>query len=92
MYGGEVTYQKLVEFIKTNCPEIGEFTLNFKDEDGDLLTIASDIDVHTIKEICDNKEIIKIDVLSSGSAQTVTVPEIKQPEQDKVEATQVPQQ
>ena len=92
MYGGEVTYQKLVEFIKTNCPEIGEFTLNFKDEDGDLLTIASDIDVHTIKEICDNKEIIKIDVISSEPAQTVTVPEVKQPEQDKVEAVQAPQQ
>ena len=65
MYGGEITYENLVTFIKTNYPEIGAFTLSFQDEDGDSVTVASQTDVDTMKEIYDTKEIIRIDVGSS---------------------------
>lgn len=70
MYGGEITYDNLVSFIKSNYPEIESFTLSFQDEDGDSVTVASQTDVDTMKEIYDNKEIIRIDVSSTSASKT----------------------
>lgn len=62
MFTGEITYDNLINFIKSQFPTIGEFTLSFHDEDGDAVMVSSQSDINVMNEMFSNKEIIRIDV------------------------------
>lgn len=66
MYGGDITYEKLVEFVKTNWPGVESFSMSFEDEDGDSVMVAGQTDVDTMKEMHQGKEIIRIDIALTG--------------------------
>ena len=45
----------------------GTFTLSFIDEDGDSVMIGGQADVDSLKEMCQNKEVMRIDVMTGDS-------------------------
>lgn len=65
MYTGEITYDNLMNFIKSEFPQMGNFTLSFQDDDGDAVMVSSQSDVEVMNEMYGTKEIIRIDVFSS---------------------------
>lgn len=49
MYGGDITFESLVNFVKTNWPALSTFQMSFQDEDGDSVMVANQMDVDTMK-------------------------------------------
>lgn len=65
MYGEEITYDKMVAFVKNNFPLIEDFNLTFQDDDGDAVTLANQMDVDVMKEMNEGKEIVRVDIIGS---------------------------
>lgn len=83
MYGDDISYDKMVSFVKENFPTLQNFNLTFQDEDGDSVTIGNQTDVEVMKEMNEGKEIVRIDVVKSD--------EPEQPEQSEKQNSMEPE-